>query len=111
MSDTCSDCHGVIHSRAGEGVNEIVTWVVLCPLHAQTAALVDRYRAVLAEDLAQYLAVFFHLTYERLAPSFGYTTREETRVLDLTSPNGQLMIAVCQEILADRRRAAEGRTT
>ena len=40
----------------------------------------------------------FHETYERLAPSFGYETRHETRVFDPESPNGKLMIAVCAEI-------------
>ena len=45
------------------------------------------------------LAVLFHDTYERLAPQFGYETRKETREFDEHSPNGQLMIAVCGEIL------------
>ena len=42
----------------------------------------------------------FHDAYERLAPSFGYTTREDTRAFDPASSNGRLMIAVCAEILA-----------
>ena len=45
------------------------------------------------------LARKFHDTYERLAPSFGYATREETRFFDPHSPNGRLMIAVCEELL------------
>lgn len=45
------------------------------------------------------LAVLFHETYERLAPTFGYATREETRQFDENSPNGRLMIAVCREIM------------
>jgi hypothetical protein len=45
------------------------------------------------------LAKQFHDTYERLAPSFGYETRAETREFDPDSPNGRLMIAVCQEII------------
>jgi hypothetical protein len=45
------------------------------------------------------LAKLFHETYERLAPSFGYTTRPETREFDPESPNGRLMVAVCGEIL------------
>jgi len=45
------------------------------------------------------LAGIFHDTYERLAPSFGYQTRPETREFRPASPNGRLMIAVCQEIL------------
>jgi len=45
------------------------------------------------------LAIRFHDTYERMAPQFGYETREETRKFNPESNNGQLMIAVCQEIL------------
>ena len=45
------------------------------------------------------LAILFHDTYERLAPSFGYETREETRKFDPESPNGRLMVAVCEEVL------------
>jgi hypothetical protein len=48
---------------------------------------------------AEQLAILFHDTYERLAPDFGYETREETRKFDETTPNGRLMIAVCGEIL------------
>ena len=44
------------------------------------------------------IAKKFHDVYERLAPSFGYKTRTETRVFDPDSPNGKLMIAVCQEV-------------
>lgn len=48
------------------------------------------------EDVA--MARRFHEAYERLAPSFGYETRKETREFDTQSPNGRLMIAVCAEI-------------
>ncbi len=41
------------------------------------------------------LAENFHNAYERLAPEYGYETREETREFDPDSPNGRLMIAVC----------------
>lgn len=44
------------------------------------------------------LARLFHDTYERLASSFGYETREDTKVFDENSNNGKLMIAVCTEI-------------
>lgn len=45
------------------------------------------------------LARRFHDSYERLAPSFGYETRKDTRAFDPTTPNGRLMIAVCQELI------------
>lgn len=48
---------------------------------------------------AEELAVRFHDTYEALAPSFGYETREDTRQFDPSTPNGKLMIAVCEKIL------------
>jgi hypothetical protein len=50
---------------------------------------------------AEQLARKFHEVYERLAPSFGYETRKETRAFDPTTPNGRLMIAVCAEIAQD----------
>lgn len=49
---------------------------------------------------AKKLAVLFHDTYERLAPSFGYKTRKATQKFKATTPNGKLMIAVATEILA-----------
>lgn len=45
------------------------------------------------------LAIQFHETYERLAPEFGYATREDTREFDPESANGKLMIAVCAELI------------
>jgi hypothetical protein len=45
------------------------------------------------------LALLFHNTYEKLAPSFGYETKLDTRKFDFKSNNGKLMIAVCDEIL------------
>jgi hypothetical protein len=47
------------------------------------------------------LARRFHEAYERLAPQFGYETRVETREFDPASPNGRLMVAVCQEIIRE----------
>ena len=44
-----------------------------------------------------YMARFFHETYERLAPQFGYETRADTKTFDHESPNGRLMAAVCEE--------------
>ncbi len=45
------------------------------------------------------LARFFHETYEELAPSFGYETRKDTKEFEETTPNGRLMIAVCEKVL------------
>lgn len=47
------------------------------------------------------LARAFHNIYEELAPQFGYETRTETRQFDPTTPNGRLMIAVCERIIDD----------
>jgi hypothetical protein len=48
------------------------------------------------------LAELFHDTYERLAPSFGYETREASAVpwAEVPAQNRALMIAVCAEVLA-----------
>ena len=48
------------------------------------------------------LAKHFHDLYEERAPLYGYVTREDTRTFDPKSPNGRLMIAVCQALF-DRR--------
>lgn len=45
------------------------------------------------------LAKDFHKWYEELAPEFGYETRKETKELDFDSPNGKLMLAVCERII------------
>jgi hypothetical protein len=73
------------------------------------AALQAKFDAALAQrdgipreppfDDALSLAIMFHHTYERLAPSKGYDTRTETRIFDPESPNGKLMVATCQAIL------------
>jgi len=47
---------------------------------------------------AEKLARLFHDTYERLAPEYGYETREDTKKFDPNSNNGRLMIAVCEQI-------------
>ena len=44
------------------------------------------------------LAVTFHEVYERLAPKFGYKTKEETKIFNASTPNGKLMIEVCREM-------------
>jgi len=50
---------------------------------------------------AQIMAQLFHETYERLAPQFGYETREASRKpwADVPEKNKRLMIAVCAELL------------
>ena len=53
------------------------------------------------------LARMFHDEYERLAPRFGYKTREETRVFDMNTPNGELMCAVAKCILDALKEGAE----
>jgi hypothetical protein len=45
------------------------------------------------------LAKLFHETYEKLAPEYGYETREDTKSFDANTKNGKLMIATCKEIL------------
>ena len=58
--------------------------------------------------MSEQLARQFHEIYERLAQSFGYETRTETRAFEPTTPNGRLMIAVTDEIeAAIQQRVAE----
>jgi len=47
------------------------------------------------------LAERFHTLYEKLAPKYGYKTRDESAVPweDVPEKNKQLMIRVCQYIL------------
>jgi len=40
----------------------------------------------------------FHDEYERLAPEYGYITREDTKQFDPASPNGKLMMAVIESL-------------
>lgn len=53
---------------------------------------------------AEALAQRFHETYERLAPEYGYRTREASAVpwADVPENNRALMVAVCAEILDER---------
>jgi len=48
------------------------------------------------------LALRFHEIYEKEAPNFGYTTREDTKEFDPKSNNGKLMIEVCRQILSEQ---------
>ncbi len=45
------------------------------------------------------LARQFHERYEEIAPLYGYKTREDTKTFDPESPNGQLMQAVCLQVV------------
>ncbi len=47
------------------------------------------------------LAKKFHDLYEMYAPDFGYETRDDTKVFDPTTKNGQLMLCVAEKILMD----------
>lgn len=57
---------------------------------------------------AEKLARLFHEAYERMAPAFGYETKEETKIFDSHTPNGQLMIAVSYEVLQEFPGIASG---
>ena len=50
------------------------------------------------------IATLFHDTYERLAPSFGYETRPDTKEFDPTTNNGKLMMATCSEVVSSLNR-------
>lgn len=45
------------------------------------------------------MAKIFHYLYEKHAVEYGYTTRPTTRIFSPFTPNAQLMMRVCQEIL------------
>lgn len=52
------------------------------------------------------LAKKFHEAYERLAPSFGYVTRQDTKEFNPDSTNGKLMTVVCEEICTQVEKEA-----
>jgi hypothetical protein len=57
------------------------------------------------------MARLFHEAYERLAPDFGYKTREDSAVPwhAVPEPNRSLMIATCREVAAAlRARTSDG---
>ena len=60
-------------------------------------AVAFEFKSVTAEELAK----FFHATYERLAPQFGYETREASGTIWESVPenNRRLMIATATEVL------------
>ena len=97
-ADTCklTDCP---HGQPHKPMDIEVGWSCTDP--ADTCFGCDHEVRCVDTELsaAEKLARQFHDTYERLAPDYGYETREDTKLFDVASPNGKLMIAVCQEIL------------
>src|SRR6185369_12495066 len=63
--------------------------------------LAKQFRYIMTTQ-AEKIAIFFHDTYEKLAPEFGYETRKDTKRLNKNWPNGKLMIAVCERYLQER---------
>jgi len=61
----------------------------------------ERVRKLAIPDPGETLARMFHEKYERLAPEFGYKTREASAVPwdDVPADNKALMVAVCTEIV------------
>lgn len=45
------------------------------------------------------LTLNFHYMYEKLAPEFGYETREDTKKFDFNSPNGKLMYKTVKSVM------------
>lgn len=74
---------------------EFLYYVTQTNIRRYERGLISAYEVMSDETLAR----VFHDTYERLAPSHGYTTREDTREFDPDSANGRLMIAVCGHVL------------
>lgn len=72
---------------------------------AQTGGLVGG-EEELGSPAGVALAKRFHEAYERLAPTFGYNTRAESALPWEQVPlnNRRLMVAVCDELLADVKR-------
>jgi hypothetical protein len=73
---------------------------VLGPL-VQCGCKEFRIYAPVAVETPEQLAQLFHETYERLAPSHGYETREASAKpwADVPESNKALMIATCREVL------------
>ncbi len=72
----------------------------------EVKALEEQRAHKIAECLdAEKMAESFHVYYERLAPDFGYKTRDESAMVwaDVPEKNKLLMIAVCERVLGDLR--------
>jgi hypothetical protein len=97
VSDTrAPDCPAghVVYGRPCEGPATYYCDELLC------GPIYDRRHAG-EETPAERVARRFHEAYERLAPEFGYTTRQASRTSWAKVPerNRRLMIAVAQELL------------
>jgi hypothetical protein len=59
---------------------------------------------------AELLARTFHDSYERLAPSFGYDTRDDSRQPweQVPEPNRKLMVATAEAVIAQLGLVASG---
>lgn len=112
MSYNGEDCRGVAYIADAAARKEIINHhnlgvrVLLdnlkrTHLDSVQKKLTEAAFAANTPEAALELATRFHETYERLAPQFGYETRQDTKQFDPTTPNGQLMQAVAKEILKD----------
>ena len=93
-------CDGIFCAPGGV----LVGWSAEPPvLEADVRA--DERARVLDDVQASNLAQTFHETYERLAPDFGYRTREASAKPwdDVPEQNRALMIATCAEIIQHLR--------
>ena len=73
-----------------------------CSLCNQTQEEIENQKRKMRKIMtAEQLAQRFHETYERLAPDFGYKTREASAKpwAEVPENNRNLMVAVCKEIL------------
>ena len=75
------------------------TWLKTIP--GRCARCGREWAAPTAQEQPESLARRFHEIYERLAPSFGYETREASAVpwAEVPEQNRKLMVAVCREVL------------
>jgi hypothetical protein len=104
---------GVHDREIGEEIGRQIKREFIEPLNEKIADLekLTRKQAKEIDELENQLHIFelepeelaqkFHDTYERLAPNYGYTTRQSSAVAwkDVPEPNKSLMIAVAAEIL------------
>ena len=68
-----------------------------------TSSPADTESGPMSNERAEALARRFHETYERLAPDYGYKTREASAKpwAEVPEQNKSLMIAVCSELLGE----------